>query len=60
MDFVFRINPEKDIYQIAFNGETAEAPSILNEETGQFIVFKDKTECCRSKNYNQPGGAWVW
>ena len=60
MDFVFRIDPEKDIYQIAFNGETAEAPCILNKETCQFIVFKDKTECCRSKNYNQPRGAWVW
>lgn len=60
MDFIFNIDPEKNIYQIAFTCEEAEEPRILNEETYQLIVFKSKFERYRSKNYNQPRGAWVW
>ena len=60
MDFVFRIDPGKNIYQIAFISDVAEETGILKEETYQFLVFKNRFECCRSKNYNFPRGKWEW
>lgn len=60
MDFLFRIDPEKNIYQILFTCKEAEHPVPLHEEAYQMIVFKSKFERYRTKNYNQPRGAWIW
>lgn len=60
MDFLFRIDPEKNIYQILFTCKEAEQPVPLHEEAYQMIVFKSKFERYRTKNYNQPRGAWIW
>jgi len=60
MDFVFYIDTEKKIYQIALSCEEAEEPRLLREDAYQMIVFKSKFEYHRSKNYNQPRGAWIW
>lgn len=60
IDFVFRIDPQKNKYQILFNCREAKQPIPLNEEAYQMIVFKSKFENYRSKNYNQPRGAWIW
>ena len=60
MDFLFRIDPEKNIYQILFTCKDAEQPVPLNEEAYQMIVFKSKFERYRTQNYNQPRGAWIW
>lgn len=60
MDFIFRIDPQKNKYQILFNSQEADLPVLLNEETYQMIVFKSRFEHYRSKNYDQPRGAWIW
>lgn len=60
MDFLFRIDSEKNIYQILFTCKEAEQPVPLNEEAYQMIVFKSKFERYRTQNYNQPRGAWIW
>ena len=60
MDFCFRIDPQKNKYEILFNCQDAEQPIPLNESAYQMIVFKSKFEYHRSKNYNQPRGAWIW
>lgn len=60
MDFLFRIDPEKNIYQILFISKEAEQPVPMNEDVYQMIVFKSKFERYRTKNYNQPRGAWIW
>lgn len=60
MDFSFRIDPQKNKYQILFNCRDAEQPIPLNESAYQMIVFKSKFEYYRSNNYSQPRGAWIW
>lgn len=60
MDFLFHIDPQENKYQILFNCRDAEHPIPLNEDAYQMIVFKSKFESYRSKNYNQPRGAWIW
>lgn len=60
IDFIFNIDIEKNIYLISLSCEEADKPYILEEDACQLIVFKSKFEHYRSKNYNQPRGAWIW
>lgn len=60
MDFSIHIDPEKNKYQIALTCAASEEPIIVEEDAYQIIVFKSKFERYRSKNYNQPRGAWIW
>lgn len=60
MDFSIHIDPEKNKYQIALTCAAAEEPITIEEDAYQIIVFKSKFERFRSKNYNQPRGAWIW
>lgn len=59
-DFIIHIDPEKNKYQLALFRYGMTEPKTLAEETSQTIVFKNKFEHFRSKNYNQPRGAWIW
>lgn len=59
-DFILHIDPMKNQYQLALFRYGLKEPQVIPEETYQLIVFKNKFEHFRSKNYNQPRGAWIW
>lgn len=59
-DFVIHIDPEKKKYELALYRYGMNEPKPIPEEAYQLIVFKNKFEQYRSKNYNQPRGAWIW
>ena len=59
-DFMIRIDPEKNKYELALYRYGLKKPQVINESAYQMIVFKNKFECFRSENYNQPKGAWIW
>ena len=60
MNFIFRIDTDKKVFQISFNCTEAGLPIQLNDSAYQMIIFKNKFEYYRTTNYNQPRGAWVW
>ena len=59
-DFIIHIDCEKNKYEPALYRYGLKEPVIINESAYQLIVFKNKFECYRSENYNQPRGAWIW
>ena len=59
-DFIIHIDSTKDKYQLALYRYGLKEPRIIPEDAYQLIVFKNKFEYFRSKNYNQPRGAWLW
>lgn len=59
-DFMIRIDSEKNKYELALYRYGQKEPVVINESAYQLIVFKNKFECFRSENYNQPRGAWIW
>lgn len=59
-DFRFHIDPKKNEYQLSLQRQGEEEPNILSDDCFQLIVFKSKFEQYRSKNYDQPSGAWIW
>lgn len=59
-DFIIRIDPTKNKYQLALYRYGLQEPQIIPEEAYQLIVFKNKFEQFHSENYNQPRGAWIW
>jgi hypothetical protein len=59
-DFIIRIDPNKNKYQLALYRYGLQEPQIIPEEAYQLIVFKNKFEQFRSENYDQPRGAWIW
>lgn len=59
-DFMIRIDSEKDKYELALYRYGLKEPQVISESAYQLIVFKNKFECFRSENYNQPTGAWIW
>jgi hypothetical protein len=59
-DFMIRINAENNKYELALYRYGLKEPQIISESAYQLLVFKSKFECFRSKNYNQPRGAWIW
>lgn len=59
-DFIIRMDVEKGEYALALFRQGLKEPVTIPEEAFQVIVFKDKFECYRSANYNQPKGAWIW
>ena len=59
-DFIIHIDCEKNKYELALYRYGLKEPVIIKESAYQLIVFKNKFECYRSENYNQPRGAWIW
>lgn len=59
-DFMIRINPNKNKYELALYRYGLKEPQVIGEDAYQMIVFRNKFECYRSKNYDQPRGAWIW
>lgn len=60
VDFIFRIDSEKNRYELALYRYGLQEPVVVNEDAYQMIVFKNKFEYYRSENYDQPRGAWIW
>lgn len=60
VDFIIRIDPEKNKYELALYRYGLQEPVVISDEAYQMIVFKNKFEHYRSENYDQPRGAWVW
>lgn len=59
-DFMIRIDAEKNKYELALYRYGLKDPQVISESAYQLLVFKNKFECYRSENYNQPKGAWIW
>lgn len=59
-DFMIRIDAEHNKYELALYRYGLKEPQVISESVYQLLVFKNKFEYYRSKNYNQPRGAWVW
>lgn len=59
-DFMIRIDAEKNKYELALYRYGLKEPQVISEYAYQLLVFKNKFECYRSENYNQPKGAWIW
>ena len=59
-DFMIRIDAEQNKYELALYRYGLKEPQVINESAYQLLVFKNKFECFRSDNYNQPRGAWIW
>ena len=60
VDFIIRIDPEKNKYELALYRYGLQEPVVINEDAYQMIVYKSKFEYYRSENYYQPRGAWIW
>ena len=60
VDFIIRIDPEKNKYELALYRYGLQEPAAISEDAYQMIVFKSKFEYYRSGNYDQPRGAWIW
>jgi hypothetical protein len=59
-DLIIRIDVENNKYELALYRYGLKEPYVIDESAYQLIVFKNKFECFRSENYDQPHGAWVW
>lgn len=59
-DFMIRIDAEQNKYELALYRYGLKEPQVISESAYQLLVFKNKFECYRSENYNQPKGAWIW
>lgn len=59
-DFIIHVDVEKNKYELALYRYGLKEPQVIAESAYQLIVFKNKFECYRSENYDQPKGAWVW
>lgn len=59
-DFMIRIDTENNKYELALYRYGLKEPQVIPESAYQLLVFKNKFECYRSENYNQPKGAWIW
>lgn len=60
VDFIIRIDHEKNKYELALYRYGLQKPVVISEKAYQMIVFKSKFEYYRSENYDQPKGAWIW
>ena len=59
-DFIIRIDPEKDHYELSIYRQGLREPIVIQEKVYQLLVFRNKFECFRSDNYKQERGAWIW
>ena len=54
----FTITVEASHKQFRFSLQTGDTSVEIPIDNMQYIVFKNKFEFCRSKNYNKPKGGW--
>jgi hypothetical protein len=59
-DLIIHVDSIKKKYQLSLFRYGLQEPKIISEDAYQLIVFKNKFEHFRSKNYDQPRGAWIW
>lgn len=59
-DFILRIDPYSNRYELAMYRYGLREPNVISTSSYQLLVFKNKFECFRSKNYAQERGAWIW
>ena len=59
-DFMIRIDSEKKKFELALYRYGLKEPQVISDSAYQLLVFKNKFEYYRSKNYNQPRGSWIW
>lgn len=60
VDFIIHIDETKHKYELALYRYGLNEPSVISESSYQLIVFKNKFEYYRSKNYDMPQGSWIW
>jgi hypothetical protein len=59
-DFLLRLDPENNAYQLALRADQQSKPYIIPFFSYQLIVFKDGIEHYVSKNYQLEDGQWSW
>lgn len=59
-DFTLRFDPEQNKYELFLNSYGLHKPILVPASAYQIIVFKNEFEHFRSKNFDQPRGAWIW
>lgn len=55
-DLILRIDPRRNKFEWALYRYGLKAPAVLEEDAWQLIVFENKFECHRSKNYRPEAG----
>lgn len=59
-DLIIGLDPDNGKYSLSLYRQGLREPVRFPEEAYQLIVFKNKFEDYRSKNYDRPRGAWLW
>ena len=59
-DFIIRIDAERGGCRLSLFRYGLPQPLAVPEEAYELIVFKNRLELCRSANYSQGRGAWIW
>ncbi len=59
-DFILRLDPQKQVYQLALKGDKNKSDFVFPMGTYQLIVFKDGEEHYTSPNYFLEDGQWSW
>lgn len=59
-DLIIGLDPDNGKYSLSLYRQGLREPVRFPEDTYQLIVFKNKFEAYRSKNYDRPRGAWIW
>ena len=60
VDFIIRIDPDSNKFQLSMFRYGLQEPMVLPEDSYELIVFRNKFEAFRSDNYSQATGAWIW
>lgn len=60
VDFILNIDTDTMKFEPALYRQGIKEPVAIPESTYNLIMFKNKFEVCRSTNYNQRSGAWIW
>ena len=59
-DFLLRIDPERNRYEVSMFRPGLQEPFVLPETAFDVLVFRNQFECFRSDNYSQEPDAWLW
>lgn len=59
-DLIIGLDPDNGKYSLSLYRQGLREPVRFPEEAYQLIVFKNKFEAYRSKNYDRPRGTWLW
>lgn len=60
VDILVQMDPETNHYEFSLYRYGMKEPLKIDESTYQLMVFRNKFECFRSKNYNLPPSSWRW